>query len=489
MSHKQNLHLTQYLDTLPGARVVCVGDVMLDQFFNGTVDRISPEAPIPVLRVENQNTMLGGSGNVLRNLAVLGMEVDFFSIVGDDQAGHDITKLVEKTASLHSQIFIESGRKTTIKSRFMAGSQQMLRADQESTDIPRDKTMDRLIETACKAIQNANAVVLSDYNKGVLTQHAAQAFIKEANAKNIPVIIDPKGTNYQKYKNATLICPNLKELYEATHMPVENDIEITDAAKKLLKDLSLHAVLVTRSKQGMSLITQTEAHHFPTIAREVFDVSGAGDTVLSTMAACLARNVPLIDAAQLANAAAGIVVGKIGTAVAYPEEIINALVTTATNHTTKIVSNQTAMDQIATWKRQGKKIGFTNGCFDLLHPGHISLLSQARAACDRLIVALNTDASVKRLKGQTRPVQSESARATVLASLASVDMVILFDEDTPLNLIRDIKPDLLVKGADYKEQDVVGGDIVKKHGGKILLATLAEGFSTTATIKKIEIVS
>jgi len=479
--------LVQLVEGLKGTQVLCIGDAMLDRFIYGAVDRISPEAPIPVLRIERESAMLGGAGNVVRNLVALGAAPAFVAVVGDDEAGREVGRLLGEHDGIDPCLVIENGRQTTIKTRFFASAQQLLRADRETQAPLSALSRDQVLARADKLIAKAGAVVLSDYGKGVLSEPVVAELIARSRAQGKPVICDPKGIDYRKYRGATLLTPNRKELHEATGMKVDSDDAVVAAARHLIDTCGVEAVLVTRSQDGMTLVAASgEIHHLPAEAREVFDVSGAGDTVIATLAAAIASGVSLRDGAKIANVAAGIVVGKVGTAVAYAAEVVTAL-----HHDeilsaeTKVLDVEAAMDVVDRWRRKGCKVGFTNGCFDLLHPGHISLLGQAKGACDRLVVGLNSDASVGRLKGPTRPVQSEAARATVLASLASVDLVVIFGEDTPLELIRALKPDILVKGADYTVETVVGATDVMGWGGKVVLANLVEGQSTTNTIRKM----
>lgn len=472
---------------LKGVRVLCVGDVMLDRFVYGDVDRISPEAPIPVVRVGREVSMLGGAGNVVRNLVALGAHAHFLAAVGDDAAGREVTRLIGEQEGVDPLMIVEEGRQTTIKTRFFAASQQLLRVDRESSAPLGDYGRETALRTVGSLLPGVGAVALSDYGKGMLAPAIVRSVIDAANAAGRPIVVDPKGLDYGIYAGATLVTPNRKELHEATHMPVGNDSEIVAAARHLMAECGIANVLVTRSQDGMTLVAGAgSVHHLPAEAREVYDVSGAGDTVVATVAAAIASGAELLEAALLANVAAGIVVGKVGTAVAHTDEIVQAL-----HHTdiaageAKVVSTEGAVAQIDRWRLRGQRVGFTNGCFDLLHPGHVSLLAQARAACDRLVVGLNSDQSVRRLKGASRPVQSEAARATVLASLASVDLVVIFEEDTPRELIAALRPDVLVKGADYRLEEVVGADLVQGWGGRVVLAELAPGFSTTATIARI----
>lgn len=479
--------LAAWTEKLDKARVLCVGDIMLDRFVYGRVDRISPEAPIPVLHVEREIGMLGGAGNVVRNVSALGGSSAVAAVIGNDPAGDEVKSLLSEDRVLAGALIKSKDRATGIKTRYLAGTQQMLRTDREVVQPIDDKTAERLIYAARKAVKSCGAIVVSDYGKGVLVPDVIEAVIDAGRKKGVPIIIDPKGREYWRYQGADLVTPNRAELAEAVGHPVTVESEIVDAAKSLVVDYDLGAVLVTRSQDGMTLVTNGgSVTHLPAEAREVYDVSGAGDTVVATIATAMAAGAALLDAAALANVAAGIVVGKVGTAAVYAGDL------SATLHhqdisdvESKILSQDQVLERVQRWQRQGLKVGFTNGCFDLLHPGHVSLLMQARAACDRLIVGLNSDASVKRLKGENRPVQTEAARLTVLASLESVDAVVLFNEDTPLKLIKAIKPDALIKGADYSVSQVVGADVVKKHGGKIILAKLEEGHSTTNTISRL----
>ena len=472
---------------LKGVRLLCIGDVMLDRFTYGEVERISPEAPIPVLHVKRETAMLGGAGNVVRNLVALGAQAHFLAAVGDDTAGRDVTRLIGEQDAVEPTIVVEAERETTIKTRFIGASQQLLRVDRETSAPLGDQARERIRMTVSKILGDVGAVILSDYGKGVLVPALLRALIDAATAAKKPVLVDPKGIDYSIYRGATIVTPNRKELHEATRMPVGTDDEIVAAARHLIANCHFGHVLVTRSQDGMTLVTAKGlAHHLPAEAREVFDVSGAGDTVMAVLAAAIAGGSAPLDAARLANIAAGIVVGKVGTAVVTTDELVAAL-----HHSdisageAKVASLEGAIAQVERWRRKGYRVGFTNGCFDLLHPGHISLLSQARTACDRLVVGLNADASVRRLKGPTRPVQHEAARATVLASLETVDLVSIFEEDTPEKMIRALRPEVLVKGADYTIDKVVGADLVQSWGGKVVLADLTPGQSTTATIARM----
>ena len=479
--------LANALDRFDRARVAVIGDVMLDRYAYGDVGRISPEAPIPVFRHRRVAAMPGGAGNVVRNIAALGAKATLVGLIGADGEGRELKGLIAAEAGVRARLIADRTHATTVKTRFVAGQQQLLRADSE-TEGPPEKRLVRAVVAAARAtVARADAVILSDYDKGVIAAEVAAAAIAAARKRGIPVIVDPKGSDWSPYRGATLVTPNRRELEDAVGRRLSGDAAIVSAARALMKCYRLEAVLVTRSAEGMTAVTAREAHHLPAEAREVFDVSGAGDTVVAAVAASLAAGLSLPDAARIANAAAGVVVGKLGTAVAYRSEVFAALhAAGVAGAERKVATLASATDRVALWRRQGLKVGFTNGCFDLLHPGHLHLLHQARAACDRLVVGLNTDASVRRLKGPTRPVQSESARAAVLGSLADVDLVVPFAEETPIKLIHALHPDVLVKGADYTVKTVVGAPFVRGYGGRVVLAQLKPGHSTTATVARLK---
>ena len=474
------------LDRLTRVRVAVVGDVMLDRYAYGDVERISPEGPIPVFRRRRTVAMLGGAGNVVRNIGALGAKATLIGLIGTDSEGREIKSLVAAEAGVQGRLIADHDHATTVKTRFVAGQQQLLRTDDETDGPPSKRLVQALIKAARGATSRADAIVLSDYGKSAVTADVAAAAIAAARKRRIPVVVDPKGADWSRYRGATLVTPNRRELEEAYGKPVSGDAAVVTAARALMRRYRLEAMLVTRSAEGMTAVTAKEVHHLSAEAREVFDVSGAGDTVVAAIAASLAAGLSLPDAARIANAAAGIVVGKLGTAVAYRSEVFGALHASGiVGAERKVATAASAVDRVALWRRQGLKVGFTNGCFDLLHPGHLHLLRQARAACDRLVVGLNTDASVSRLKGPTRPVQSESARAAVLGSLTDVDLVVPFGEQTPIKLIRALRPHVLVKGADYTVKTVVGAPFVKSYGGRIVLAQLKAGHSTTATVARL----
>ncbi|HQT66945.1 MAG: bifunctional heptose 7-phosphate kinase/heptose 1-phosphate adenyltransferase [Rhodospirillales bacterium 20-60-12] len=480
----QQTALAAAIPLLSRASVLVIGDLMLDRYVYGSVNRVSPEAPVPILTVAREIAMPGGAGNVVRNLTSLEAAAAFVSVVGDDQAGSDLTALIGGQPNVEPWLLVQGSRTTTVKTRYIAQGQHLIRADREEIMPLPEKLADRLLRIATDAMAATSVTILSDYRKGVLDGALAGKLIATAKSLGRIVIVDPKGTHYDRYAGADIITPNRRELAEATGMPVDTEADLVLAAQFLLHEHQFGAVLVTRSEDGMSLITPHLIRHYPAEAAEVFDVSGAGDTVVAVLAAAIAANIDLPLAARLANIAGGIVVGKVGTAVARQSDLLAALTSTA-GALRKVVPLAAAAEAAERWRQRGWRVGFTNGCFDLLHPGHTHLLEQARSSCDRLIVGMNSDASVRRLKGNSRPITTEAARAAVLASIASVDLVVVFDEDTPLNALRAIKPDLLVKGADYTHDQVVGARDVESWGGKILLAELLPGHSTTATVARL----
>lgn len=476
------------LERFDGLRVLCVGDIMLDRFKYGSVDRISPEAPIPIFNQVREEKMLGGAGNVVRNLLSLGVLASFVSVIGDDAVGNQLTALVGKEKKLLPHLISERGRISSKKTRYVANGQQLLRSDHESKAAINAETTRKILETVLPEIEAQHAVILSDYGKGVLTPEICKAIIATAKEKKVSVFVDPKSRDFSVYAGATVLSPNLRELAMAYGLEtLEDESAIVAAAKALCTAHQFEYILVTRGEQGMTLVNaQGLVIHIPAQAIEVFDVSGAGDTVIATLTASFAAGATMAQAAELANLAAGVVVGRLGTATVHRTDITSALYQhRAAALQQKILPLEHALAQTDRWRREGKKIGFTNGCFDIMHAGHVSLLTDAARQCDRLIVGLNTDASVKRLKGPTRPVNAEHDRASILAALEAVDAVVLFDEDTPLELIKSIRPDVLMKGADYTREQVVGYEFVESHGGRVALIPLKDGYSTTGIIKKL----
>jgi D-beta-D-heptose 7-phosphate kinase/D-beta-D-heptose 1-phosphate adenosyltransferase len=479
-----NSDLIPYLERLASARVLCIGDVMLDHYIYGEVERVSPEAPIPVLRIERELKSLGGAGNVLRNLSALGASASFVSVIGNDDPGREIGRLLEAQDGAQLHVLVQPQRTTTVKTRYVAANQQLLRADRETAEPLDPYIREDLLRLARELVTDHAVVIVSDYAKGVLTEGMALEIIRAAREAGAFVIVDPKGGDHIRYRGADLLKPNRRELAHATGMPVATKSDIVAAARALIERCGLGGVLASLGQEGVVLVTADGRVHVQQAQmREVYDVSGAGDTVVATLGAAIGAGIGLAGAARLANIAAGIVVGKVGTAVVYQSELA-ARLDSHDHAADKIMPRPHAVDLVERWRRQGLRIGFTNGCFDLLHPGHVALLRQAKAACDRLVVGLNSDASAARLKGPTRPVQSEGARAAVLASLTAVDLIVIFEEETPLELIRALRPQLLVKGADYRLDEVVGAEFVKSCGGEVLLAEVMPGYSTSATIAR-----
>jgi D-beta-D-heptose 7-phosphate kinase / D-beta-D-heptose 1-phosphate adenosyltransferase len=471
--------------------VVVLGDVMLDSWIYGHVERISPEAPVPVLRADRCREMLGGAGNVAHNIAALGGRAVLIGVIGDDAAGRRVRELADESgkspASVVPRLVVSTQASTIRKIRYVAAGQQVLRVDEE-TPLPVDASVaQQLVEYCEEALTGADAVILSDYAKGALTDDVLQQVIFACRSARKPVVADPKSRDFSRYSSVTVLTPNRLEALAGTGIDCDDEAMTEEAGRVALTQTGAEAVLITRGADGLSIIPRgSPAIHIGTRARSVFDVSGAGDTLVATLALSLASGASLIDAARLANAAAGIAVEKAGTATVSPNELRDAMSDAErVGHNSKIVPLDSALELVARWRVSGLKIGFTNGCFDLLHPGHVTLLAKARSGCDRLIVGLNGDASVKRLKGPDRPIQNEMARATVMASLGSVDLVMLFSEDTPDELIEAIRPDLLVKGADYMETEVVGASFVRSYGGRVYLVPLEWGHSTTGTISRI----
>ncbi len=428
--------------------------------------------------------MPGGAGNVVRNLTALGAAVAFITVVGDDQAGSDLTALIGGQPNIEPWLLVQGGRITTLKTRYLSSGQQLLRADREETSPVQPRLAAGLIRIARDAMAATSVTVLSDYQKGLMTGELPGQLIAAAREAGRPVIVDPKGPDYSRYAGADVIMPNRTDLAEATGMPVDTEAAVVAAATALRQRHGFGAVVVTRGNAGMTLLDDAGALHFPAEAVEVFDIAGAGDAAAATLAAGLAARLDLPVAVRLANIAAGIVVGKLGTAVVR-EADLEAALSPAGGALRKVVSREAAIEHVQRWHHKGWRVGFTNGCFDLLHPGHLRLLEEARESCDRLVVGLNSDASVRRLKGADRPAQPEAARAAVLASLASVDLVTVFAEDTPEALIAALHPDLLVKGADYTLDQVVGAEMVRGWGGHVALVDLVPGHSTSATVERI----
>jgi len=469
--------------------VLCVGDLMLDEFVYGEVSRISPEAPAPVLAVQRSETDIGGAGNVARNIAALGARCIFVGLIGEDDAGARLKAALAGESLIESVLICDPSRPTTRKVRFVSEhfSTHMLRADWELAWPAAADTEQKLIDAIVPLLPRADIVLLSDYAKGVLTARVIRNVIDAARKLGKRVIVDPKSPNLAIYRGATLLKPNRREFAEATRSRADTEQGIADAAQEIMQLADCEAVLVTQSEHGMTLVPRKgEAVHVPGLPVRVRDVSGAGDTVAAVLAVTLAAGADWETALRMANAAAAVAVSKKGAAVVTPAELRRKILPHAfLAAEEKIVADARELDaQLQEWRKQDLRIGFTNGCFDILHPGHVKLLTAARGACDRLIVGLNSDASVRRLKGESRPVQDERARAEVLAALEAVDLVVLFEEDTPINLITQVRPNVLVKGADYTREQVVGREVVEAHGGEVRLVDILPGFSTTSLVDR-----
>ncbi|EPH08972.1 RfaE, domain I [Campylobacter ureolyticus ACS-301-V-Sch3b] len=461
-------------------KILVIGDLMIDHYLWGECDRISPEAPVAVVDIRSENKRLGGAGNVMANLKALDCDVGVMSVVGDDESGKDIVLMLENMGVKIEKILKEKDRKSAHKTRIMVVHQQVIRFDKESKDDILESSKDELLNSLKNIIKNYDAVLLSDYAKGVLRDDFCKQIIKIANENSKFILIDPKGSDYSKYKNATLLTPNLKEAMQALKMKIDDEPSLKLALKRLKDELNLTYSIITLSERGIALYNNDEVKIIPAIAKEVFDVTGAGDTVLATLGYALSNKMDIVSALSLANKAAAVVVGKVGSATASLDEIEKySKSSSSTNLEEKIKS----LDEICQiLKNSDKKIVFTNGCFDILHAGHIKYLNKAKKLGDILIIGLNSDSSVKRLKGKTRPINSQNSRALLLSALEFVDFVVIFDEDTPLNLIEKIRPDILVKGADYAGKEVIGSNIAKE----VVLVDFEDGFSTTNIINKIK---
>ena len=479
--------LQPLLQAVHGARVACVGDLMVDRYVYGEVARISPEAPIPVMRKVSAQTMLGGMGNVARNVAGLGGRAGVVGVIGDDPAAGEALGLVGADAGLESHLVTAKGRPTTIKTRFVASGQQLLRLDDEDSGPVDGETEASLVRAVEHAADGAGVILLSDYAKGAVTPAVIEACLRAARTFGARLIVDAKARSFEKYGAADLIKPNALELHVMTGLPTDTDEQVEAALGAVLKACAARAILVTRGARGMSLAERGRpVKHVRGVARRVFDVSGAGDTGLAALGLALAAQADLEEAVAFAVLASGVAVTKVGTAVVTPAELIDAELSAHLGPAeAKVATLERAAAEAERWRAQGLKVGFTNGCFDILHRGHVAYLTQARAWCDRLIVGLNSDGSVKALKGEGRPVNDLESRALVLAGLSPVDLVAPFSDATPIELIKATRPDVLIKGADYTVQTVVGAAEVQSWGGEVKLAEIVEGYSTTAAIARM----
>jgi D-beta-D-heptose 7-phosphate kinase/D-beta-D-heptose 1-phosphate adenosyltransferase len=476
------------LKAMAGRRIAVVGDAMLDAYLSGPLDRISPEAPVPVVEVQGEECKLGGAANVAVCLAALGAEVQLCGVVGEDTDGQRLIELAHRTGVRVDSLMTDPNRPTTCKTRVVARNQQVLRLDRESRTPLVNTIEEDLGRRVAEAVRWSEGVVLSDYAKGVLTPEICRVAIRTARGK--PVVVDPKKLPWERFRGATVLKPNRAEAEQYANSSIDTDAAAEQVARTMAEELGANHVLITRGASGMTLASRDDAdgasspRHFPAQLRELIDVTGAGDVVAATLAMALAAGLPAQRAAWLANLAAGIKVGKFGAAAVRPSELIHAADVSAPAFAKKVLTREEVVTQAALWRQQGKRVVFTNGCFDLLHVGHVSYLERSRSLGEALVVGINSDASVRRLKGPTRPIQPESDRAQIVASQSSVDAVVVFDEDTPLNLIQAVRPDVLTKGADYRnKQAVVGWRHVESWGGQVHLIERVDGRSTSKLVQ------
>mgnify|MGYP006283486001 CR=1 FL=1 len=498
---KSEHNLKQIFETeLPNSKILVIGDLILDKYVFGTADRLSPESPVPVLNIERETYRLGGAANVLANLSGLGVTPWVAGILGKDEDAEIVRKMMKSLVRDMRGLFDDKTRPTTKKTRFLANHQQLLRADQETNTEVSVQISEKILEYVHSLITDLDVIIFSDYGKGVFKGTLASDIIELARKNNVAVMIDPKGRDFSRYNGATVITPNVKELSETLDIQrPRTDKSVVSAGRDLAISTNAEAVLITRSQDGMSLVPAKNnsfgldhPYHFKSRVIDVYDVSGAGDTVIATLAAFISCGLSLPQASYVANVAAGIVVQKIGTAAIQSRELLSRLSTNSPIR--KEIYRQDnwegASQKIEQWRTSGLKVGFTNGCFDILHAGHVAYLNETRSHCDRLVVGLNTDSSVSRLKGESRPVNREMDRAQVLAALQAVDLVILFgdteqEEDKASMLINGIKPDIYFKGGDYKEEDIPEARHVRKYGGDIYICNPVEGLSTSLTLEKL----
>lgn len=463
-------------------KILVIGDIIVDQYLWGSSDRISPEAPVPVIKIENQSIVLGGAGNVTNNLSALGAEVDLISVIGNCKVSNELKELLLNINVNTKYLVCETKRITSKKSRIIASHQQVIRYDHESTIEINKESTQQIIDIVKKIINKYDVVLLSDYGKGVLTSHLTKSLISIANKSGIKILVDPKGLDYSKYKDAYLITPNKKEASEATNINIKNKKTLKEAMSILKKTCNLSYSLVTLSEDGIAIL-DNKLRIYPTVAREIFDVTGAGDTVLASLGFALACGKGIDDAVKFSNLASGVVVGKIGSATASLDEISKyeaRLIYQSSNESIKSWSEISSI--VEKLKTSNNKIVFTNGCFDILHLGHIKYLEKAKSFGDVLILGLNSDSSVRKLKGSKRPINSQSDRAYILASLEVVDYVVIFEDNTPLELLKLVKPDILVKGGDYEGKGVIGEEIVKE----LKIVDFIDGKGTSKVIEKIK---
>ena len=463
-------------------KILVIGDLMIDHYLWGKCERISPEAPVQIVNIDKESSVLGGAGNVINNLRALGSRVDVLSVVGDDYVANELKALLENIKVQSNMLIIEQNRKTSKKSRLIASQQQVLRYDNESIEDISSASEKEIINKLSANISNYDVVILSDYGKGVLTTKLTQEIISISNKNKVKVFVDPKGKDYSKYKGAYTLTPNKKEAIEATNILINDNESLEKAIKKLKEECELEVSLITLSESGIAIFDDN-LRIKPTVAREVYDVTGAGDTVIASIAFAIANHMKIDDAIQFANLAAGVVVGKIGSATASLDEIYEYESSLNKSNSSSHIKSFEEIEILAKKLHdKGKKIIFTNGCFDILHAGHVKYLEEAKSYGDVLILGLNADSSVRKLKGPTRPINNQDDRAYILASLESVDYVVIFEEETPYELIKLIQPHVLVKGGDYEGKEIVGQDIAQE----LRLVQFVDGKSTSKIIQRIQ---
>ena len=477
-----NIVKNQFLGSKKSCLVI--GDLMLDQYIFGDVDRISPEAPVPVIKKNKHHNRIGGAGNVALNLQGLGMKPLLVGNIGNDGNGKILSSLIKENSLSIKGLIKESGP-TTTKTRIMAGHHQIARVDEEQESHgPSEANIKKVMQYISSDL---SCIVISDYNKGFLSAPFLKKIIQQANRKKIPVLIDPKGKDVSKYAGATLITPNKKEAMELTGLTNFDKDLLNTALRKISKNYNINSIVMTQGEDGISHITSNKINAYPTsISKQVYDVSGAGDTVIATLACGISTKIDLSDSFKLANLAAGIVISKLGTVPIKGEELLEEIESNFNGQKNKIFSLRELLPKISDLRAKGQTIGFTNGCFDILHSGHVTYLEKAKSQVDYLILGLNSDSSIKTIKGKNRPIVGEADRARVICALESIDAVIIFKESTPIKLIKEIKPDVLIKGNDYTPKSVVGANEIKKWKGKLYLVPLLEGKSSSKIISKMK---
>jgi len=493
--HLNPQRMRDLLDAMRGKAVLVLGDVMLDRYLEGRVERISPEGPVPVVDVSRRDARLGGAANVARNLASLGAEPLLATVLGADETGEELKEILARRGIDAEGIIEDAGRPTTVKTRVLGSGQQICRFDEESRDPLSESVLAELRAKTLEALKRSQAVILSDYGKGVMNDDLVTELIAEAKVQCVPVVVDPKEGHFSAYRGADLVTPNAVEAGGSFGQPIRNDQDVETVGRGLLTRLDLGALMITLGADGIALFESgAPQRRFPAKARKVFDVTGAGDTVVSVLGLSMAAGAGLDEGARLANLAASIVVGRVGTdapsidelMTAALDEILDGRETEKTPAPGRVLSREEASEWAEQQRQGGRGIVFTNGCFDVLHFGHLAILREAARHGDLLVVGMNSDASVKRLKGPKRPVNPEAERARLLAHLSPVDAVVIFEEDTPLEIIRELKPSALVKGDEYEEKDIVGAEDIRSWGGEVIRFPMQEGFSTTETLKKME---